>query len=167
MVKRFTAACLAAVVALGMLTYNANSASPDAKDIVETAVEAGSFKTLATALQKAGLVETLQGDGPFTGFAPTDAAFAKLPPGTVENLLKPENKAQLIAILTYHVVPGHVIADEVVNLSQATTVNGKPLSIRVLDGKVMVGGAQVVKADIHCSNGVIHVVDTVILPPNS
>ena len=134
------------------------------KDIVSTAVAAGSFKTLAAALQAAGLVDTLKGAGPFTVFAPTDAAFAKLPAGTVENLLKPENKAKLTAILTYHVVPGRVLAAQVADMSSAKTVNGQTLAIRSEGGTVMVGGADVVGADILCSNGVIHVIDTVLLP---
>jgi len=134
------------------------------KDIVSTAVAAGSFKTLAAALQAAGLVDILKGPGPFTVFAPTDAAFAKLPAGTVETLLKPENKARLTAILTYHVVSGRVLASQVAGMSSATTVNGKPLAIRSEGGTVTVGGAEVVGADILCSNGVIHVIDTVLLP---
>ena len=139
-------------------------AVPPQKDIVSTAVAAGSFKTLAAALQAAGLVDTLKGPGPFTVFAPTDAAFAKLPAGTVETLLKPENKARLTAILTYHVVPGRVLAAQVAGMTSATTVNGKPLAIRSEGGTVTVGGADVVGADILCSNGVIHVIDTVLLP---
>jgi transforming growth factor-beta-induced protein len=135
------------------------------KDIVDTAVEAGSFKTLATALTAAGLVETLKGEGPFTVFAPTDDAFAKLPAGTLDDLLKPENKAKLSAILTYHVVPGKVMAKDVVSLSSAKTVNGKELSIAVEDGEVTVDGATVIQTDIQCSNGVIHVIDAVMLPP--
>lgn len=135
------------------------------KDIVDTAVAAGSFKTLATALTAAGLVETLKGDGPFTVFAPADDAFAKLPAGTLEDLLKPENKAKLAAILTYHVVPGKVMAKDVVGLSSAKTVNGKALKIAVKDGTVMVDNARVTKTDIQCSNGVIHVIDAVMLPP--
>jgi uncharacterized surface protein with fasciclin (FAS1) repeats len=134
------------------------------KDIVDTAVAAGEFKTLAAALQAAGLVDTLKGAGPFTVFAPTDAAFAKLPPGTVESLLKPENKAKLVAILKYHVVPGRVLADQVGGMSSASTANGQPLAIRVENGTVMVGTARVTKADILCTNGVIHVIDTVLLP---
>ncbi len=133
-------------------------------DIVTTAVNAGSFKTLAAALQAAGLVETLQGKGPFTVFAPTDEAFAKLPAGTIENLLKPENKGLLTAILTYHVIPGNVMAKDVVNLPNATTVNGQRIDIRVRDGKVMIDNATVTKTDIGCTNGVIHVIDSVILP---
>lgn len=134
------------------------------KDIVDTAVAAGSFKTLAAALQAAGLVETLKGDGPFTVFAPTDEAFARLPAGTVESLLEPENKAKLQAILTYHVVAGSVSASEVVKLKSAKTVNGQSVSIKVADGAVSINGAKVVKTDIQTSNGVIHVIDTVILP---
>lgn len=134
-------------------------------DIVDTALAAGSFNTLAAALKAAGLVETLKGKGPFTVFAPTDEAFAKLPPGTVESLLKPENKAQLAAILTYHVVPGSVMASKAITLSNAGSVNGQRIDLAVKDGKLMLDGkAMVTKADISCSNGVIHVIDTVILP---
>jgi len=131
---------------------------------VDTAVAAGSFKTLATALTAADLVETLKGKGPFTVFAPTDEAFAKLPKGTVEDLLKPENKEKLAGILTYHVVAGRVMAADVVKLTEATTVQGSKVSIKVTDGKVTVDAANVVKTDIGCSNGVIHVIDAVILP---
>ena len=134
------------------------------KDIVDTAVAAGNFKTLATALKAADLVETLKGKGPFTVFAPTDEAFAKLPKGTVEDLLKPENKKKLAGILTYHVVAGKVMAADVVKLTEATTVQGSKVSIKVSDGKVTVDAANVVKTDIGCSNGVIHVIDAVILP---
>ncbi len=133
-------------------------------DIVDTAVAAGSFKTLVAAVQAAGLVDTLKGPGPFTVFAPTDEAFAKLPAGTVENLLKPENKSKLAAILTYHVVSGNVTSDQVVKMNSAATVNGQPLQIAVKNGSVMVNNAKVVKADIATSNGVIHVIDTVVLP---
>ena len=133
-------------------------------DIVDTAVAAGSFKTLATALQAAGLVETLKGKGPFTVFAPTDEAFSKLPAGTVESLLKPENKEKLKAILLYHVVSGDVTAAQVVKLASAKTVNGQDLKLTVNDGSVMVNEAKVVKADVLASNGVIHVIDTVLLP---
>ena len=141
-----------------------SAADASVKDIVTTAVDAGSFKTLAAALQAAGLVETLQGKGPFTVFAPTDDAFAKLPKGTVETLLKPENKPQLIAVLTYHVVPGKVMAADVVKLNAAATVNGQRVDVKVDGGKVQVDQAQVVATDIACSNGVIHVIDQVILP---
>ncbi len=134
------------------------------KDIVETAVAAGQFKTLAAALQAAGLVETLKGAGPFTVFAPTDAAFAKLPAGTVESLLKPENKAKLTAILTYHVVPGKVMAADVVKLTDAKTVQGGSVKVMAMGGKVMIDNANVATTDISASNGVIHVIDTVLMP---
>jgi transforming growth factor-beta-induced protein len=137
---------------------------PATKDIVSTAVGAGSFNTLVAAVKAAGLVETLQGDGPFTVFAPSDEAFAKLPAGTVENLLKPENKDQLIAVLTYHVVPGKVMSAEAVKLTSASTVNGQPLALSASDAGLSVDNAKVVAADIDCSNGVIHVIDSVILP---
>lgn len=140
------------------------SAEDKAKDIVDTAVAAGSFKTLAAALTAADLVDTLKGKGPFTVFAPTDEAFAKLPKETLESLLKPENKKKLASILTYHVVPGKVLAKDVVKLSNAKTAQGSSVKIVVKDGKVMVDGANVVKTDIETSNGVIHVIDTVIIP---
>jgi uncharacterized surface protein with fasciclin (FAS1) repeats len=133
-------------------------------DIIEVAVSAGQFGTLAAALDAADLVDTLKGDGPFTVFAPTDSAFAKLPEGTVENLLKPENREQLVAILTYHVVPGRVAASDVVKLDSATTVNGTDVAIQVIDGNVRIDDATVITADIEASNGVIHVIDSVILP---
>ncbi len=139
--------------------------SPPAGDIVETAVGAGSFKTLAAAIQAAGLVETLKGSGPFTVFAPTDEAFAKLPSGTVDSLLQPENKAVLVAVLTYHVVPGKVMAKEAVTLKCAPTVNGQRMDLAVVGDVLKLDGkAKVVTADVECSNGVIHVIDTVILP---
>ncbi len=140
---------------------------PPAKlsDIVDTAVADGRFKTLAAALGAAGLVETLKGEGPFTVFAPTDDAFAKLPAGTVETLLKPENLEQLKSILLYHVVSGKVLADQVVTLESADTVLGKPVTIKVMDGKVYVNDSQVVLTDVLASNGVIHVIDSVLLPP--
>ena len=134
------------------------------KDIVDTAVAAGSFKTLVAAVQAAGLVDTLKGPGPFTVFAPTDEAFAKLPAGTVEDLLKPENKDKLIAVLTYHVVSGNVMAADVVKLSEAKTVQGQSVKIKASNKGVMVDNANVVKTDIATSNGVIHVIDSVILP---
>jgi uncharacterized surface protein with fasciclin (FAS1) repeats len=143
---------------------SAQSAAPAAPtgDIVETAVAAGSFKTLASALQAAGLVETLKGAGPFTVFAPTDEAFAKLPKGTLDALLK--DKTKLTAILTYHVVPGAVMAKEVVGLKSAKTVNGESLKIMTMGGKVMLNNATVTQADIIATNGVIHVIDRVLLP---
>ena len=134
-----------------------------AADIVDTAV-AGGFTTLVAAVKAAGLVDTLKGAGPFTVFAPTDAAFAKLPAGTVESLLKPENKAKLQAILTYHVVAGKVMAQDVVKLQSAKTVEGENVSIKTAGGGVMVNNAHVTKTDIETSNGVIHVIDTVLLP---
>lgn len=153
----FAAALMASLALAG--SYKEKSA-----DIVDTAVAAGDFSTLAAALQAGDLVGTLKGDGPFTVFAPTDEAFAALPDGTVESLLLPENKDQLVAILTYHVVPGKVTASEVVGLSSADTVNGKKLSIKVEDGTVNVNDAKVIKTDVMASNGVIHVVDSVIIP---
>jgi uncharacterized surface protein with fasciclin (FAS1) repeats len=134
-----------------------------AADIVDTAV-AGHFNTLVAAVKAAGLVDTLKGPGPFTVFAPTDEAFAKLPAGTLEELLKPENQAKLQAILKYHVVAGKVMAKEVVHMNSATTVEGGELAIRTMDGNVMVNNAHVIKPDIVTSNGVIHVIDTVLLP---
>jgi len=135
-------------------------------DIVDTAVEAGNFTTLAAALEAAGLVETLKGEGPFTVFAPTDEAFAALPEGTVESLLEPENRDQLTAILTYHVVPGSVMSGDLSDGMEAETVNGAPVTISTDDG-VMVNDATVTAADIEASNGVIHVIDSVLLPPES
>ena len=136
---------------------------PAGKDIVAVASSAGSFNTLVAAVKAAGLVETLQGTGPFTVFAPTDEAFAKLPKGTVEDLLKPENKEKLVAILTYHVVAGKVMAADVKTM-KAKTVNGQSLDVKVADGVVTVDKAKVVKTDVAASNGVIHVIDTVVLP---
>ena len=133
------------------------------KDIVDTAAGAGDFATLVAAVEAAGLVETLKGEGPFTVFAPTDEAFAALPEGTVEDLLKPENKEQLIAILTYHVVPGKVMSTDLTDDMSATTVQGSDVMID-LDNGVMVDEATVVSADIDTTNGVIHVIDKVILP---
>ena len=145
-------------------TTTAHPARETRPDIVDTAVAAGSFKTLVAAVKAAGLVETLKGDGPFTVFAPTDEAFAKLPKGTVAALLKPENKAKLQAILTYHVVPGAVKASQVVKLSGAKTAQGQRVSIDVSDKGVKVNNAKVLKTDIETANGVIHVIDSVILP---
>jgi uncharacterized surface protein with fasciclin (FAS1) repeats len=159
----------AAAVALAVvgLALSGPIARASNQDIVDTAVSAGQFKTLAAALQAADLVNTLKGPGPFTVFAPTDAAFAKLPAGTVESLLKPENKAKLTAILTYHVVPGAVKAEQVTKINEAKTVNGAMIKISTNGGKVMINDATVVKADVAASNGVIHVIDKVILPPQS
>lgn len=135
------------------------------KDVVDVAVSAGSFNTLATALQAAGLVDTLKGPGPFTVFAPTDDAFAALPKGTLEKLLLPENKAKLQQVLTYHVVSGRLNAAQVVKMTTSSTVNGASLSIEASGKGVRVGNANVVKTDIPASNGVIHVIDRVLLPP--
>jgi uncharacterized surface protein with fasciclin (FAS1) repeats len=156
---------LAAVAAAGTFVGGPQSAfaQEDHKDIVTTAVEAGSFTTLAAALEAADLVEVLQGEGPFTVFAPTDAAFAKLPAGTVEALLA--DKEALTRVLTYHVVAGRVTSDAVVGMTEAETVAGIEVPIRVEGGRVWVGGAQVVTPDVHASNGVIHVIDAVMLPP--
>ena len=152
------------------------AASPDANDqataavpaersdIVVTAVEAGSFNTLVAAVKAADMVDVLKGDGPFTVFAPTDDAFAKLPPGTVEDLLKPENKDKLQAVLKYHVVSGRVDAQKVVTMNEAETVQGSMLRIQTEGESVMVNDANVIKADVQCSNGIIHVIDTVVLP---
>jgi len=134
------------------------------KTVVENAVATKDFSTLVAAVKAAGLVETLSGEGPFTVFAPTNEAFEKLPEGTVANLLKPENKKKLTAVLTYHVVPGKVMAADVVKLSKAKTVQGSEVQIKVKDGKVMVDNAKVIKTDIASKNGVIHVIDSVILP---
>ncbi len=135
------------------------------KDIVDTAVGADDFNTLVAAVKAAGLVETLKGDGPFTVFAPTDKAFAKIPKETLESLLLPENKDKLTAILTYHVVPGKVMAKDVVGLKSAKTAQGSKIKVKVAGEGVMINNASVVKTDIVCSNGVIHVIDTVIMPP--
>ena len=161
------AALLAApfTVASAQSTCSTTNATASAgKNIVETAVAAGSFKTLAAALEAGDLVHTLQGEGPFTVFAPTDAAFANLPAGTLANLLEPENKDLLVNILTYHVVSGEVAAKQVVELSSAGTVNGQRVNIVTEEGSVRINGAHVETTDIHCSNGIIHVIDTVLLP---
>ncbi len=169
MKSRITGIASFAAVALTVvgLVLGGSLARASNQNIVDTAVGTGQFKTLAAALGAAGLVETLKGPGPFTVFAPTDAAFAKLPAGTVESLLKPENKAKLVAILTYHVVPGAVKAEQVTELNEAKTVNGAMVKISTQHGKVMINDATVVKADIAASNGIIHVIDKVILPPAS
>ena len=150
------------ILLAGALTLSFVS-SATAADIVETAV-AGKFNTLVAAVKAAGLVDTLKGPGPFTVFAPTDEAFAQLPAGTLESLLKPENKTKLQKILTYHVVQGKVMSKDVAKLSSVATVEGSKLSIKAMNGAVMVDGARVTKADITASNGVIHVIDKVVLP---
>ena len=157
-------AVLCSTLALALTLSPLSSAGDKKADIVDTAVAAGSFNTLVKAVQAAGLVETLKGEGPFTVFAPTDEAFAKLPAGTLEMLLKPANKDKLAAILTYHVVAGKVGAADVVKLTSAKTVNGKSVTIKAGKDGVMVDGAKVVKTDIWTSNGVIHVIDSVLLP---
>ena len=152
---------------LGVLVSAVPAVAGSAKtDIVDTAVAAGTFNTLATALKAAGLAETLKTKGPFTVFAPTDEAFSKLPAGTVESLLKPENKEKLKAILLYHVVAGDVTAAQVTKMSSAKTLEGQDVKITVTDGTVMVNNAKVIKADVFATNGVIHVIDTVLLPKN-
>jgi uncharacterized surface protein with fasciclin (FAS1) repeats len=156
-----------AAAALGLTLGRAEDAVAAEKDIVDTAVAAGQFETLAAALDAAGLVATLKDPGPFTVFAPTDEAFANLPAGTVEDLLRPENKEQLVAVLTYHVVPGNVAAAEVVNLHEAKTVNGSMLKIDAESGGVKINDANVEATDIAASNGVIHVIDKVLLPPTA
>lgn len=146
------------------MALSAPAFAQDAKDIVDTAVGAGNFTTLVAAVEAAGLVETLKGEGPFTVFAPTDAAFAALPAGTVEDLLKPENKDKLVAILTYHVVSGKVMSTDLSEGQKAPTVQGAEVTI-TLEGGAKVNGATISTADIEASNGVIHVIDAVILPP--
>ncbi len=156
--KSMTAAAVALLVSF-------NVSAMGSKDIVDTASSAGSFNTLVTAVKAAGLAETLKGKGPFTVFAPTDEAFAKLPKGTLESLLKPENKAQLAAILTYHVIPGKVMAADISGKTlKVATVQGSKIDIDATYG-VKINNAKVVTADVGASNGVIHVIDTVILPP--
>lgn len=155
---------LSLIAALAALPLIFGGLAAKAADIVDTAVEAGQFKTLVAAVEAAELVETLKGDGPFTVFAPTDDAFAKLPEGTVEDLLKPENKDKLVAILTYHVVPGKIMSGDIAGkTAQVETVQGGKLAVDAMDG-VKVDAAEVIKADIETSNGVIHVIDTVVLP---
>lgn len=166
LVKLMHGAVIAAA-AVGLTLGSAEDAVTAEMDIVDTAVAADQFGTLAAALDAAGLVETLKGPGPFTVFAPTDEAFASLPAGTVENLLKPENKEQLIEVLTYHVVPGKVAAAEVVKLEEAQTVNGGTLEIDAESGGVKINDANVSVTDIAASNGLIHVIDKVLLPPAS
>ena len=160
------ATAVMALVATLFLSTTAMAGGNYAKkmDIVDTAAKAGSFNTLLAAAKAAGLVDALKGDGPITVFAPTDEAFAALPEGTVESLLKPENKDKLAAILTYHVVPGKLPASEVVGLDRVETLNGQKPSIEVTDGGVRIDNAQIVKTDIKASNGIIHVIDAVILP---
>lgn len=157
-IRSLTAAAVALPIAFGALAAKAD-------DIVDIAAGNDDFETLVAAVEAAGLIDTLKGEGPFTVFAPTDEAFAKLPEGTVESLLEPENRDQLVAILTYHVVPGKVMAGDVMGKeTMAETVQGQSLDIKAMGGAVMVDQAQVIQADIEASNGVIHVIDTVVLP---
>jgi len=151
------------ILLAGALAITVASSTASAADIVDTAV-AGNFNTLVASLKAAGLVDTLKGPGPFTVFAPTDEAFAKLPAGTLESLLKPENKAKLQSILTYHVVAGNVLAKDVMKIHSAQTLEGRSITVKTMDGGVMVDGAHVTKTDIVTSNGVIHVIDSVLLP---
>lgn len=160
--RMLAVAALAALVGWG--AASTSRAAHHEKDIVDTAVSADQFNTLVAAVTAAGLVETLKGEGPFTVFAPTDEAFAKLPAGTVENLLKPENKDQLVAVLTYHVVPGKVMSSDIAGKkTEVKTVQGSDIMVDATSG-VMVNNAKVIQADIMTSNGVIHVIDTVLLP---
>jgi uncharacterized surface protein with fasciclin (FAS1) repeats len=155
-------ACIMSVTAVSLSAVK----GAEKKDIVDTAVAAGTFKTLAAALGAAGLVDALKGDGPFTVFAPTDEAFAKLPAGTVENLLKPENKDKLVDILTYHVVPGKVEAEAAMKMSSATALNKKTIKLEVKEGSLYLNESKVTTADIQATNGVIHVIDAVLMPPS-
>ena len=164
MLKRFVGGIAAGALTLSAAAVQAQDTN---KDIVDTAVAAGSFQTLAKALQAADLVETLKGKGPYTVFAPTDEAFGKLPAGTLNDLLKPENKQKLQRILSYHVVPGRVSSADVVKLHTAKAVSGDTIDIKANGGTVMVDSARVVKADVQASNGIIHVIDSVILPDDS
>ncbi len=159
-----TLATAGAAFALSLVTVRADHHMARPADIVDTAVAAGKFNTLATALKAAGLVEALKAPGPFTVFAPTDDAFARLPAGTLEDLLKPENREKLRSILTYHVVSGKVMSSQAAKLREAKTLNGQKVQIRTRNGKLTVDNATVVQADIESSNGVIHVIDAVILP---
>ena len=164
MLKKLAVGTMAALALTVATSRTTTVAAADTKDIVDTAVAAGSFKTLAAALTAADLVATLKGAGPFTVFAPTDEAFAKLPAGTLDNLLRPENRATLRRILTYHVVAGKVMAADVMKMRSAKTVNGDSLAIATHNGGVMADNARVVKTDIAATNGVIHVIDAVMIP---
>ena len=160
---RRTAALVLSLLVAGSVAVASGQSSPT-QDIVDTAVAAGSFKTLVTAVQAADLVDALKGEGPFTVFAPTDEAFAKFPPGVVPSLVRPENRDTLVAILTYHVAPGRLTAAMVTELDRIETLNGQRPAVRVDAGSVMIDNAMVIAADIKASNGIIHVIDTVILP---
>ena len=164
--KLLNVAVLVAFFVTSAFTTNKNTSTIAENDIVDLAVQTEFLSTLVAAEQAGDLVDVLKGDGPFTVFAPTNDAFAKLPAGTVENLLKPENKAQLVAVLTYHVVPGKVYSKDLKNGMKAKTAQGSEVTITLKDGKAMVNNATVTAADIEASNGVVHVIDTVILPGN-
>jgi len=164
MLNKTLAFATVAAVVVTVAASGTTAVRAETRDVVDTAIAAGSFKTLAKALDAAGLVTTLKGAGPFTVFAPTDEAFAKLPNGTLETLLKPENKEKLRRILTYHVVPGKVMAADVVKLQSAKAVSGDTITVKVHDGVVHLDNATVTSADVIASNGVIHVIDSVILP---
>ncbi len=163
----FASAAAIALMGSAAPTFAQSYMQESGPDIVEVATSAGSFTTLVTALKAAGLVETLQGKGPFTVFAPTDEAFAKLPAATLEDLLKPENKEKLKAILTYHVVAGRVMASDVAGISSAETVQGQSLTVSVQNGAPMVDNAKIIQTDIAASNGVIHVIDSVVIPSSN
>jgi uncharacterized surface protein with fasciclin (FAS1) repeats len=163
--KLFSLAVLIAFFATSAFTVNKNASIYDENDIVDLAVQTDFLSTLVAAVQAGDLVDVLKGDGPFTVFAPTNDAFAKLPAGTVEDLLKPENKQKLVAVLTYHVVPGKVYSKDLKDGMKAKTAQGAEVTITLKDGKAMVNNATVSAADIEASNGVVHVIDTVILPP--
>jgi len=160
-------AAAVALMGYGAPTFAQSYMQESTPDIVEVATAAGSFNTLVAAVKAAGLVETLQGKGPFTVFAPTDEAFSKLPEGTVEELLKPENKEKLQAILTYHVVPGRVMAKDVAGINSAETVQGQSLTVSIENGTPMVDNAKIIQTDIAASNGVIHVIDSVVIPSSN
>jgi len=164
MLKKTFAICTLALSSFAFIPAAQANHHGVKEDIVDVAMENGSFNTLVTAVKAAGLVETLKGDGPFTVFAPTDEAFAKLPEGTLDMLLLPENKEKLTSILTYHVVAGKVTAAEVMKVDTAATVQGQKVTVTTNDGKVMVNNAHVVMADVEASNGVIHVIDNVLMP---
>ena len=163
-IKRISSVLILLSLAVATTTFAGPHKKTHTNDIVDIAAGSNDFTTLVAAVKAAGLVDTLKGDGPFTVFAPTNEAFAKLPAGTVENLLKPENRDQLVSILTYHVVPGKVLARDVIKLDKAATVQGQMASVTVSNVGVMIDNANIVKTDIKASNGVIHVIDSVILP---
>ncbi|MGJ7460876.1 fasciclin domain-containing protein [Halomonas sp. MA07-2] len=161
---RWMGAGMAGLMMAGAVHAGSHSHTEESHDIVDTAIAAGQFETLVAAVEAAGLVDTLKGEGPFTVFAPTDEAFAALPEGTLDELLLPENQETLQSILTYHVVVGKVMAEDAMGLDSAETVQGQSITITTMDGSVMINDATVIQADIETSNGVIHVIDGVLLP---